>query len=198
MIIDGLGIITVGDKNSSGGTVITGTNKHRIHGLDAACLHDLVDCPGKYPDGRPHGINKIMTSASRYIIHGLPAAVHGDRSECGCTLISKFYTGAGTMRTQGNDSSNKKKSPLINTFVDTIYDLRFQIRGTKSDEPLAHIPYKISLDNGKETAGITDASGFTQLVRSDSQRIAKIEAPYYGDSSTTQIDSCLGYDACHC
>lgn len=161
MIIDGLGIITVGDKNSSGGTVITGTNKHRIYGLDAACLHDLVDCPGKYPDGRPHGINKIMTSASRYIIHGLPAAVHGDRSECGCTLISKFYTGAGTMRTQGGDFSNEKKSSLISSSLTPQFDEQFILKDG-AGRPLDKVPYTARFSSGEVESGLTDHEGRTR------------------------------------
>jgi uncharacterized Zn-binding protein involved in type VI secretion len=57
-----LKIITVGDKTDHGGTVISGSPTHDIHGRAIARLGDKVDCPQSYPGGKPHGVNKIITA----------------------------------------------------------------------------------------------------------------------------------------
>ncbi|KML49298.1 hypothetical protein VL15_27905 [Burkholderia cepacia] len=86
-----LQIIVVGDGTSHGGRVVTGSETHMIGGKGIARLFDLVDCPQKYPDGRPHGINKIVEAHATFTIGGERVALHGHRTECGCTLI-----GSGT------------------------------------------------------------------------------------------------------
>ncbi|NIE57341.1 MULTISPECIES: PAAR domain-containing protein [unclassified Burkholderia] len=82
-----LQIIVVGDTTSHGGRVITGSDTHTINGKAIARLHDLVDCPEKYPDGRPHGVNKIVDAHPTLTIGGERVALHGHRTECGCALL---------------------------------------------------------------------------------------------------------------
>jgi len=82
-----LKIIVVGDTTSHGGKVITGSKTHTIGDKQIARLHDLVDCPQKYPDGRPHGINKIIEAHPSFTIGEERVALHGHHTECGCTLI---------------------------------------------------------------------------------------------------------------
>jgi uncharacterized Zn-binding protein involved in type VI secretion len=80
-------IILVGDTTSHGGEVITGSSTHTIGNRQIARLHDLVDCPQTYPDGRPHGVNKIIEAHPTFTIGGQRVALHGHHTECGCTLI---------------------------------------------------------------------------------------------------------------
>lgn len=82
-----LKIIVVGDKTDHGGTVISGSPKHDICGKAIARLGDEVDCPDNFPDGRPHGINKIITAHPSVLIGGIPVAVEDCVTECGCRLI---------------------------------------------------------------------------------------------------------------
>lgn len=82
-----LKIITVGDLNSQGGTVISGSPTHQIRGRAVARLGDKVSCPGVYPGGKPHGVNKIVTAHQTLTAGGVAVAVHGCKSECGCSLI---------------------------------------------------------------------------------------------------------------
>ncbi|WP_423383694.1 PAAR domain-containing protein [Burkholderia sp. LMG 32019] len=90
-----LQIIVVGDSTSHGGRVITGSKIHTIGGKLIARLHDLVDCPQKYPDGRPHGVNKIAEAHSTFTLGGERVALHGHRTECGCTLIGSTIASVG-------------------------------------------------------------------------------------------------------
>ncbi|VBB14429.1 PAAR domain-containing protein [Burkholderia stabilis] len=86
-----LQIIVVGDATSHGGRVVTGSETHKVGDKGIARLFDVVDCPMTYPDGRPHGLNKIVEAHPTFTIDGRRVALHGHRSECGCTLM-----GSGT------------------------------------------------------------------------------------------------------
>jgi uncharacterized Zn-binding protein involved in type VI secretion len=90
-----LQIIVVGDLTSHGGRVITGSETHTIGDKPIARLFDLVDCPQKYPDGRPHGINKIIEAHPTFMIGDKRVALHGHRTECGCTLIGSTTASIG-------------------------------------------------------------------------------------------------------
>ncbi|RDV00733.1 PAAR domain-containing protein [Trinickia dinghuensis] len=88
-------IIVVGDTTSHGGRVITGSETHTIAGRQIARLDDLVDCPETYPDGRPHGINRIVEAHVTLTIGNRRVAMQGHRTECGCTLIGSVTADAG-------------------------------------------------------------------------------------------------------
>lgn len=82
-----LKIITVGDKTDHGGAVISGSSEHSIRGKAIARLGDKVACPQVYPGGKPHGINKIISAHDTLKVNGVPVAVEGCKTECGCKLI---------------------------------------------------------------------------------------------------------------
>jgi len=90
-----LKIIVVGDATSHGGRVITGSETHTIGGRQITRLGDLVDCPEKYPDGRPHGVNKIIEAHPTLTVGNRRVALHGHKTECGCTLIGSMTADAG-------------------------------------------------------------------------------------------------------
>ncbi|WP_312519432.1 PAAR domain-containing protein [Massilia sp.] len=90
-----LKIITVGDKTDHGGTVISGSASHDVGGRAIARLGDRVSCPQVYPGGKPHGINKIVTASKSFTVNGLPAAVEGCTTECGCKLIGSQSASVG-------------------------------------------------------------------------------------------------------
>jgi len=78
----------VGDSTTHGGTVISGASLANINGSPIARVGDKVSCPLFYPSQEPHGVNAIVDGAEHYLIDGIPAAVHGSKTECGCTLIA--------------------------------------------------------------------------------------------------------------
>jgi uncharacterized Zn-binding protein involved in type VI secretion len=90
-----LQIIVVGDPTSHGGRVISGSVTHTIGGKRIARPFDLVDCPLTYPDGRPHGINKIIEAHPTFTIGEDRVAVAGNHTECGCTLIGSTTASIG-------------------------------------------------------------------------------------------------------
>ncbi|PFH09750.1 putative Zn-binding protein involved in type VI secretion [Collimonas sp. PA-H2] len=90
-----LTIITVGDDTDHGGKVISGSPTHDIGGKPIARLGDEVNCPQHYPDGRPHGINKIVTAHPTFTVGGIPVAVQDCLTECGCKLIGNAHASVG-------------------------------------------------------------------------------------------------------
>lgn len=90
-----LKIVTVGDKTDHGGTVISGSPTHDIRGRAIARLGDRVDCPLLYPGGKPHGVNKIVTAFNSFTAGGVPVAVEGCTTECGCKLIGSVQATIG-------------------------------------------------------------------------------------------------------
>jgi uncharacterized Zn-binding protein involved in type VI secretion len=77
------------------------------------------------------------------------------------------------------------------------FDLHFRVHNEKNGEPLAYVPYRITLETGLAVEGITDQNGLTQTIGADSKLIAHLEIPYYGNSTSTS-DSSNGQDACSC
>ncbi len=73
-------MIKVGDMHSHGGPVKSGSPESLLDGKPIARLGDLVDCP-------LHGVNEIIEASSGMDVDGQPAALHGDRTRCGATLI---------------------------------------------------------------------------------------------------------------
>ena len=80
-------IITVGDTTANGGRVISGSPAHSLRGRAIARLGDLVDCRGRFPDGSPHGIKKIVECCETVTVGGVPIVLEGHKTECGCALI---------------------------------------------------------------------------------------------------------------
>jgi len=79
------GIVRIGDNTSSGGTVKTGSEAMIFEGLGAARVGDSVFCP--LPG---HGETRIAEGNSGFTDDDLAVAFHGDRCECGCTLITSL------------------------------------------------------------------------------------------------------------
>ena len=83
-----LKIITVGDKTDHDGKVISGSATQKIRGRAVAKLGDQVACPKLYPGGKPNDVNRVTTGHNSLMANGVPVAVEGCTTECGCKLIS--------------------------------------------------------------------------------------------------------------
>jgi uncharacterized Zn-binding protein involved in type VI secretion len=70
--------------------VICGSPNHDISGKAIARLDDKADCPQPYSGGKPHGINKIITAHDTLTVDGVPVALDGCTTECGCNLIGSL------------------------------------------------------------------------------------------------------------
>ncbi|EJN01738.1 PAAR domain-containing protein [Herbaspirillum sp. YR522] len=74
--------ITVGDKTSHGGTVISGDQSFLLHGKAVARVGDLTTCP------RCKGTFPIANGAGDMTSMGQAPAREGDKTACGATLIA--------------------------------------------------------------------------------------------------------------
>ena len=93
--MSGKKIIRVGDSTDHGGRVISGDPKRRLKGKAIARKGDLVDCPLKYPNGTPHGVNAIIEGDENHKLDGIPMALEGHKTECGCSLIGSETANVG-------------------------------------------------------------------------------------------------------
>lgn len=189
-------IIRVGDPTSHSGTVISGSAAHTVGGKAIARQGDLVDCPAKYPDGSPHGVNPITEGEDSMPIDGVPVALEGMRTQCGCTLI-----GTGNATHGGDGTVPAQAAPMQSPFAGNMspqgaFDQAFVITDPQG-KPLVGYPYKITLETGEQITGLTGADGRTRKVTADAAIKATIEAPYYGHSHST-IDSEHGHEPCSC
>lgn len=78
-------IIRIGDKNTSGGVVESGSITMAFGGIGVARVGDPVICP--LPG---HGRNAVAEGHPVFKDHGIPVAFQGHRCECGCPLISSM------------------------------------------------------------------------------------------------------------
>lgn len=79
-------VIVVGDTLVPyGGTVTAGSNADIVDGKPIARKGDTVEC-------KQHGTQTIAEGDETSLIGGSPAALHGHRATCGCTLVSRGTT----------------------------------------------------------------------------------------------------------
>lgn len=78
-------IIRVGDGNTGGGIVLSGSTAMQFGGIGVARVGDPVKCsiPG-------HGRTVIAEGHSIFRDDGVPVAFNGHRCACGCALISSI------------------------------------------------------------------------------------------------------------
>jgi len=137
------------------------------------------------------------------IVDGAPVALDGYKTSCGAVLIASqqpTYKDMGG----GNASSNNSSDAFASLFspyvaeeddVGIKYDLFFHAKYAKTGRNASNARYKITLDDGREFEGVTDENGHTEKVFSNSAQIAKIEVPYYDDSTT---NTCNNSEPCGC
>lgn len=85
-------IIRLGDPTSHGGKVTQVSGGQEIHGLPVARKGDLVSCPKE-----GHGVNPIIEGCEHWLIEDIPVAVEGNKTACGCTLLSTLGADVGVM-----------------------------------------------------------------------------------------------------
>lgn len=177
------GNIYLGDRTSHGGVVVSVSgHSAKADGMRNARIGDLTYCPRCKPHLFP------IISADDFVRDwGVPVPRAGDSTECGALLIAEAVPREILLAAQR----------IVNFSDSGPYDQYFSVRDARTNKPLPNVAYRITLDDGRVYEGITDSSGLTTKVFSDSAQIATIEAPYYGDNTGT-TDSNDGYDTCSC
>lgn len=210
-------IIRLGDPTSHGGTVIEGSPTDICLGKPIAFMGHKTycpDCKGTFP---------IIEGVQTTTFYGKGVALAGMRTSCGAILFATQFTdtveygnGGGGGAPQSLKSRPDTITPataptaLTTTFGSTTsaprvsedihadhkYDLVFHVRDAATGKALAHTCYRITLDDGTEFVGTTDASGMTEKACSDHPQNATIEVPFYDHDSSPDTDH--EHYACYC
>ncbi len=196
--------IVLGDKTDHGGVVIEAAPTSDAAGKGLARVGDKVTCPQ-----RGHGdVTVIVSGDPTMVIDGRAVARHGDKTACGATLIAGQAVAYVDAASGGTGSSSSASAASVATLAAKLaspkkpdaseaFDIHFRLEDNKTGRPLAGIPYRLKLSNGKEVLGTTDSSGLTATIAADRPETATLEAPYYGDD-TSHVNAGIGSDACRC
>lgn len=104
--------IVLGDATSHGGRVITADYSMDINGKYVARVGDMTVCP------RCKGTFRIATGASDMTTMGQAPARHGDRTDCGATLIaSQSLTTWSDESLMGESAQSDQIEPLAASAV---------------------------------------------------------------------------------
>lgn len=77
------GIIRIGDRTTSGGKVLSGSEKMVFDGIGVARVGDPVSCPA-------HGPTVVAEGNPSFKDNGILVAFHGHRCACGCALLTSL------------------------------------------------------------------------------------------------------------
>jgi uncharacterized Zn-binding protein involved in type VI secretion len=180
-------VIRLGDRTSHGGYVVAATSHFTVMGMDVARLGDKCTCPKK-----GHNNCYIVEGDPDWTIDGIPVALEGHKLSCGAVLISSMPNAGRD--DWGGSSSSSSLQPAVSSVSKTeeiAHDIHFLVEDESTGRPLANIPYKITLENGKSVEGKTDERGLTEKISDTSSTIASLEAPYYGNTNS-------GHETCGC
>jgi uncharacterized Zn-binding protein involved in type VI secretion len=195
-------IIRLGDPTSHGGTVIEGSLTDICFDKPIAFIGHKTYCPeckGNFP---------ISEGVQTTTFYGKGVALAGMRTACGAILLATQFTdtveygGGGGSAAQPTNSALQAFTPAAtqpgqkDPHADHKYDLAFRVQDESTGKALAHMRYRITLDDGTEFVGTTDASGMTEKACSDHLQNATIEVPFYDHDSTTHTDH--EHCACDC
>jgi uncharacterized Zn-binding protein involved in type VI secretion len=198
--------ILIGDTTDHGGVVLEGTQVSDIGGKPIARVGDKVSCP-KHGHGQ-NGIVVIVSGDPTLIIDGQPLARHGDKTSCGAMLLSTQVTttvdggdgtGGGRKPSSGALASSAASSSLghlMQAPPAESFDLHFLVKDEDSGDPMANVPYKLTLETGRSITGTTDKDGLTQVIGANEPITAKLEVPFYGHG-TSNADSHGEHGACN-
>jgi len=177
--------IVMGDPTSSGGRVITASNRTDIEGMGVARVGDKATCPQMHK-----GVFSIVEGDSTIIIDGQPVALDGCALACGCRVMSsqqlRVYV-SSTATTGGTASRNSASTQPAATPLDSGRRLQFDqaVRFTGSQGmPLRELPYTLHLADGQTFSGITSALGETSRV-STRESVAVVRAELRPPSTTS-------------
>lgn len=189
-------IIRKGDPTTHGGTVLEAFSTLSVYGKNVAGIGHRGYCPLCKRDFI------IEAGAANYTYCGKKIALEGMHTSCGATLIATQWQATVDDTPRGNFSRDHaaKVFPVssgVSSSAD--YDIQFIIRGDLSGKPLERIPYKLTLEDGSEIIGKTNADGLTEKIAASYPAIVTIVAPYYDESQyddTDETDANCGCGSC--
>ncbi|MDO8990617.1 MAG: type VI secretion system tip protein TssI/VgrG [Sideroxyarcus sp.] len=145
--------------------------------IDAANAITLLSESG--PISIEQGGGSVEISDGKLSIRGATVAIEGS-SVAIAGQMAEMMGGGGS-----GAKAASKAAPVAAATEQSTHDIHFLVQDEITGKPLANIPYKITLGNGKSVEGKTDESGLTEKISDNSATIATLEAPYYGNSTSS-------------
>lgn len=151
----------------------------------------VIRCVGPRPSHAPDNI------------HGYKLALNGDYLICQCPKPQKLMNTSTAWEVIIDDAyiaGWNKVSRVVDATTSSSagkYDIVFKVVGDVFGHRQENVPYKITLEDGREYTGVTDKSGLTIKVSALTPMKATLEVPYY-DENNNHIDSDNGSDPCCC
>lgn len=176
-------IIRLGDDTSHGGKVVSATSHVTVGGKPVARLGDKCTCPK-----RGHNNCVIVEGDTAWTIDGIPVALEGHKTSCGAVLVSSApnngredvggaaasFVSAANVVTANSPLLEGAKKAVTKETLDA-YDQHFLVINSQTNKPLAFVPYRITLSDGRTFQGLSDEEGKTELVSANSPLNANIE-----------------------
>ncbi|RYX95833.1 MAG: PAAR domain-containing protein [Comamonadaceae bacterium] len=194
-------VVRDGDLTTQGGSVIAAAKNNTAMGRAIALEGDQVTCPACNSTGT---IVSVPPMPEQYS-HSRRYAFDGDLCTCRCSPLPRLVSSLSTWRSSNFKTPVSLDPPAAGwlSFAGhrpeahgLVFNQTFFLRNP-AGEALASMPYRITLETGHVVQGFTDTNGLTESVFSNAAHIAKIEAPYHGDTEQS-TDTPHGHDACGC
>lgn len=166
-----LGWIRVGDKTACGGTVIEGSpdvinfgKRQSFQGARIACRRNCIIAEGQpscfMSDGKKQPYHGHVTAPGACPLISTLNEIDGWEVEDGAEIAASF----------AKDEEGNWVGVSTND-----YDQHFFIKNDQTNAPLAHVKYRITLDDGRMLEGVSDENGLTEKISANSPLNATIE-----------------------
>jgi uncharacterized Zn-binding protein involved in type VI secretion len=160
-------VICKGDPTSHGGKVLEGNELVTTNGRAVAQLGHKTFCPqckGTFP---------IIEGLDFHTYAGIGTAVDGMKTACGAKLIATQQQ--MVIDDGGGGSAAAPASAAAPVAKDRAqYSGAFRAVDETTGQPVAGLPYRIELPDGRTVRGVTDETGHTQHVSSNSPDTVKL------------------------
>lgn len=194
-------IVRNGDKTTTGGTVIAPGTQYTVMGKQIANVLCKVECPAC---GSTGSIQSVPPMPTYFDYGGVRAAFDGDLCICGCSPHPRLLSSLSKWGASSYEAPIAATPAAADWLLfaghkpedhGLTHAIQFHAVSKKGGKALTGSRYKITLSDGSEHTGETDAAGMTKKVYANSNLQAKIEVPYHGNSSSESGDHC---DSCGC
>ena len=155
--------ILQGDKTTAGGTVIDGSTTDIVYDRGMAYEGDRVNCPAC------KSVGQIVCDGPRWSSigpDGREAALSDDICLCKCNPYPRLVP-SQTFMSMHMDSSPGTGSGAGSNPFNLPHDEQFLLRDKATGEPLKNARYQVRTASGNVFEGVTDGSGRTQRVSTD-------------------------------
>jgi uncharacterized Zn-binding protein involved in type VI secretion len=183
------------DQTTTGGVLIATTQGMTHHGTPVGVEGDFATCPACKVGGPV-----FNDCHPNFSVMGKQILVTGARVHCKCERKpwvihsqSDFTIEVDRGGYQGSTLDSGQHAPAMHGSDSNVehagrYDLVFHVKHERTGKNLCQVRYKITLEDGRNFIGVTDEAGRTQKVSANAALTARIEIPYY-DNSTTDPSS---------